>query len=122
MDQQARATELNDQITSLAAFLTAAPLPNDTTADMPQEIAGMLAESIIRWQNGEIRRDGAWHALGEVTDDPEVGDVRAEMLADGAVVKLTHLPTGLTALGESADRAWTDLRRKVADNGTTVAE
>ncbi|WP_145941758.1 hypothetical protein [Corynebacterium glyciniphilum] len=118
MDQQTRPPELTDQVDSLARFLTAAPLPNDTTADMPPEIARLLAESIVRWQHGEIRKDGTWQPLGEVTADPEVGDVRAETIGDGTVIKLTHIPTGLTVLGESADRAWNDLRRKVAENGS----
>lgn len=119
MDQSTRTAELvADQIDSLARFLTAAPLPNDTTADMPPEIARLLAESIVRWEHGEIRRDGTWQPIGEVTTDPEVGDVRAEMTGDNTIVKLTHIPTGATVLGETPDRAWADLRRKVADHGS----
>lgn len=125
MDQPTRPTELTeqeraDQVESLAGFLTAAPLPNDTTADIPAEVAHMLADTIIHWQHGEIFHHGRWQPLGEVTTDPDVGDVRAEKIADGAVLKLTHTPTGLTALGESGDQAWTELRRKVADHGSTT--
>ena len=48
---------------------------------------------------------------------PEAGDVLVESLAEGAVVKMTHRPTGLVALGEGVQETWNDLRRKVKDHG-----
>lgn len=106
------------QVDALASFLTSAPLSNRTTARIDPGIANLLAEAIIRWQNGEVYDEGAWVDRGEVMPTPDAGEVRAETLADGAVIKLTHLPTGITTLGENPADAYADLRRKVQDHGT----
>lgn len=102
---------------NLASFLTSVPLRNGTTARMNPEVAEMLAESVVRWQAGEVWDSGKWMPRGEVMETPEAGDVRVESLADGGVVKMTHLPTGITALGEDVQDTWNDLRRKVTDHG-----
>lgn len=112
-----RAAELRPRVEALGRFLTAAPLPNGTTARMDPGVAGMLAEAIIRWQDGDVWEAGQWTPRGEVMPTPDAGDVLVESLADGAVVKMTHRPTGLTALGEGVQDTWNDLRRKVKDHG-----
>lgn len=116
MDQQAGVGELAGQ-KALAGFLTRARLSNNTSVNMDPQVASLFAEAIIRWQQGEVFQDGEWVPSGEKIDDPQAGEIRVEHLADGAVVKMIHVPTGLTALAESEDDAWTELRRKVADNG-----
>ena len=53
-DEECRAEELEPKIKALAGFLTAAHLPNGTTARMDPGVAGMLAEAVIRWQDGDM--------------------------------------------------------------------
>lgn len=112
-----RGDDLEPRIKALAGFLTAAKLPNGTVARMDPGVAGLLAESIIRWQAGDVWDAGKWIPRGEVMPTPEAGDVLVESLADGDVVKMTHRPTGLTVLGEDVQETWNDLRRKVKDHG-----
>ena len=49
-----RSEELDPKIKELAGFLTAAPLPNGTTARMDPGVAGMLAEAATGWQAGGV--------------------------------------------------------------------
>lgn len=116
-DEERRADELEPKIKALGGFLTAASLPNGTTARMDPGVAGMLAEAIVRWQDGDVWEAGRWVPRGEVMPTPEAGDVLVESLAEGSVVKMTHRPTGLVALGENVQETWNDLRRKVKDHG-----
>lgn len=112
-----RAAEVEREASQLAAFLTTAALPNGTTARMDPGVAGLLATAIVRWQGGELFDGGRWVSRGEVIPTPDAGDVRVETLADGAVVKMTHIPTGVVVLGEDVSATWDELKRKVADNG-----
>lgn len=123
MGEQARgavedsSAELRPRVEALGRFLTAAPLANGTTGRLDPGVAELLAEAVLRWQSGEVWDAGRWTPRGEVMPTPEAGEVRVETLAGGAVVKMTHEPTGLTALGEDVSETWNDLRRKVKDHG-----
>jgi hypothetical protein len=112
-----RAAELRPRVEALGRFLTAAPLANGTTGRLDPGVAELLAEAVLRWQSGEVWDAGRWTPRGEVMPTPEAGEVRVETLAGGAVVKMTHESTGLTALGEDVSETWNDLRRKVKDHG-----
>ena len=112
-----RAAELRPRVESLGRFLTAAPPANGTTGRLDPGVAELLAEAVLRWQSGEVWDAGRWTPRGEVMPTPEAGEVRVETLADGAVVKMTHEPTGVGALGEDVSETWNDLRRKVKDHG-----
>lgn len=100
----------------LAGFLTRARLANGTTVNMEPQIASLFAQSVLHYQAGEQWQDGKWTPTGKVIPDPEAGDIRVEHLADGQVIKMTHTPTGLTALAENEDDVWADLQRKVAEH------
>ncbi|MEY8565213.1 hypothetical protein AALF15_01400 [Corynebacteriaceae bacterium 7-707] len=102
---------------ALAGFLTRARLGNGTSVNMDPDSAGLLAQAIVHFQAGEVWQDGKWAPAGEVIPDPQAGDIRVEHLYDGAVVKMLHVPTGVTAMSESEDEAWDDLRRKVKEHG-----
>lgn len=123
MGEQARgavedhAAELQPRVEALGRFLTAAPLANGTVGRLDPGVAELLAEAVLRWQSGEVWDAGRWTPRGEVMPTPEAGEVRVETLADGAVVKMTHEPTGVVALGEDVSETWNDLRRKVKDHG-----
>ena len=112
-----RSAELRPRVEALGRFLTAAPLANGTTGRLDPGVAELLAEAVLRWQSGEVWDAGRWTPRGEVMPTPEAGEVRVETLADGAVVKMTHEPTGVVALGEDVQETWNDLRRKVKDHG-----
>lgn len=112
-----RTAALEPQVRALTVFLTNAALPNGTTARMDPGVAGLLAEAVIRWQDGSVWEAGRWTPRGEVLPTPTGGDIRVESLADGTVVKLTHLPTGLVCLGEDVQETFNDLQRKVKNDG-----
>lgn len=111
--------ELDDPtVQDLARFLQAAPLANGTTTSgLGAETAALLAQAVVNWTAGLVFQDGQWIARADFESLPDVGDVEIETLADGAVVKMRHRATGITALGESHDEAWQELRRKVVDRG-----
>ncbi|MGO1827361.1 MAG: hypothetical protein ACTH0J_10570 [Corynebacterium variabile] len=116
-EEELRAEELEPKIKALGGFLTSAALRNGTTARMDPGVADLLAEAIIRWQDGDVWEAGRWTPRGEVMPTPDAGDVLVESLAEGLVVKMTHRPTGLVSLGEDVQETWNDLRRKVKDHG-----
>lgn len=111
--------ELDDPtVQELARFLQAAPLANGTTTSgLGAETAALLAQAIVNWTVGLVYSDGRWIARADFESLPDVGDVEIESLADGAVVKMRHRATGVTALGESHDEAWKELKAKVVDGG-----
>lgn len=113
------AYEMDDPtVVALARFLEAAPLSNGTTTSgLGSEMAVLLAQAVVNWTAGLVWQDGQWIARAVFESLPDVGDVEIETLADGAVVKMRHRTTGVTALGESHDEAWHELRRKVVDRG-----
>lgn len=115
-EEELRAEELEPKIKALGGFLTSAALRNGTTARMDPGIADLLAEAIVRWQDGDVWEAGRWTPRGEVMPTPDAGDVLVESLAEGLVVKMTHRPTGLVSLGEDVQETWNDLRRKVKDH------
>lgn len=112
------AYELDDPtVVALGRFLQAAPLSNGTTTGgLSGEMAALLAQAVANWAQGLVWQDGQWMPRAEFESLPDVGEVEIEKLADGQVVKMTHRTTGITALGESHDQAYTELKRKVVDS------
>lgn len=105
-------------VQDLARFLQAAPLANGTTTSgLGEELSGLLAQAICNYTAGVVFSDGQWIQRSTFESLPDVGEVEIELLADGAVVKMRHRITGVTALGESHDQAWQELKRKVVDGG-----
>ena len=101
-------------VQDLARFLQAAPLANGTTTSgLGGELASLLAQAVANWTRGVVWQDGGWVSRSVFESLPDVGDVEIETLADGAVVKMRHRATGITALGETNDECWDELRRKV---------
>lgn len=101
-------------VQDLARFLQAAPLANGTTTSgLGGELATLLAQSICNYTRGVVWQDGGWITRATFESLPDVGDVEIETLANGAVVKMRHRATGITALGETHDECWDELRRKV---------
>lgn len=110
-----------DRVVSLGVFLRSAALSNGTRASIPDDIAGLLAEAVVHWEDGLVWSASGWVPLGETELDPDLGEVQVVTLGGGAVVKMTHIPTGCTALGEDSTSAWAELKRKVRDHGNTAA-
>lgn len=105
-------------VVALGRFLEAAPLANGTTTSgLGSEVAALLAQAVTNWSRGLVWSDGRWVDRAVFEALPDVGDVEIEQIGGGAVVKMTHRATGVTALGESHDEAWQELRRKVVDRG-----
>lgn len=111
--------ELDDPtVVALGRFLQAAPLSNGTTTSgLGPEIAALLAQAVTNWSQGLVFQDGSWIPRATFESLPDVGDVEITHIADGAVVKMVHRSTGTTALGESHDEAWMELKAKVIDRG-----
>lgn len=102
-------------VVDLGRFLQAAPLANGTTTTgLGEEVACLLAQAVVNWAQGLVFSDGRWIDRATFESLPDVGEVEIETLADGQVVKMRHRTTGITALGESHDQAWQELKRKVA--------
>ena len=72
---------------------------------------------MLCWSQGLIWSEGHWVDKAVFDTLPDVGDVEVETLADGQVVKITQRSTGVSALGESHDEAWSELKRKALQNG-----
>lgn len=101
-------------VVALGRFLQAAPLANGTTTSgLGPEVAAFLAQAVCNWARGLVFSDGQWIERATFESLPDVGDVEIESLADGQVVKMTHRATGVTALGESHEQSWQELKRKV---------
>lgn len=101
-------------VTALGRFLQAAPLSNGTTTTgLGAELATLLAQAVVNYTQGLVWSDGQWIDRAVFESLPDVGEVEIEQLADGEVVRMRHRATGITALGESHDQAWQELRRKV---------
>ena len=106
-------------VVALGRFLQSAPLSNGTTTSgLGSDIAVLLAQAVCNWTRGLVFSDGQWIERSTFESLPDVGDVEIVSLADGQVVKMTHRSTGITALGESHDESWMELKRRVvADRG-----
>lgn len=101
-------------VEQLGRFLQAAPLSNGvTTSGLGADMARLLAQAVVNWAQGLVFSDGKWIERATFESLPDVGEVEIEELAGGQVVKMTHRATGITALGESHDQAWAELKRKV---------
>lgn len=101
-------------VTALGRFLQAAPLSNGTTTTgLGPDLATLLAQAVVNWSQGLVWSDGEWIERATYELLPDVGEVEIEHLADGQVVKMTHRGTGVSALGESHEQAWAELKRKV---------
>lgn len=119
MTNKRTAYELDDPaVVALARFLQAAPLSNGTTTSgLSFEMASLLAQAVANWTQGLVWQDGDWIDRASFESLPDVGEVEITQIADGAVVKMVHRATGITALGESHDEAWRELKEKVVDRG-----
>lgn len=106
--------ELDDPfVESLASFLERVPMSNgQTTAGLAPPITTHLSQAILNWLSGLVWQDDQWVDRAVWESTPDLGDVEIEEIADGAVVKMTQRSTGLSALGETHDQAWDELRRK----------
>lgn len=99
----------------LAKFLSKTPLSNGHLAPILDPMNGLLAQAICNYTQGlvwDVDADG-WVSLGEWQADPEFGDVLIETVTEEGVTRMTHRVTGMSALGESPDDAWRQLRTKV---------
>jgi len=111
--------QLNDPtVQALGTFLQAAPLADGrTTTGLTSPTTELLAQSILNFGQGLIWSEDRWIDKALFDSLPDVGDVEIQELADGQVIKMTQRSTGLSALGESHDDAWNELRRKAAQHG-----
>lgn len=111
--------ELDDPtVEALGAFLQRAPLANGTTTTgLASPTTELLAQAILNFGLGFVFQDGSWIPKAVFETTPDLGDVEVEPLGDGSVYKLTQRSTGLSALGETPDEAWAELRKKAVDNG-----
>lgn len=101
-------------VTALGRFLQAAPLSNGTTTTgLGAELSTLLAQAVVNWSQGLVWSDSQWIERATYELLPDLGEVEIETLADGQIVKMRHRATGITALGESHDQAWQELKRKV---------
>ena len=105
---------LNDPtVQALGKFLQSAPLADGrTTTGLTSPTTELLAQSVLNWAQGLIFSEDRWIDRATFDALPDVGDVEIEQLADGQVIKMTQRSTGLSALGESHDEAWNELRKK----------
>lgn len=104
-------------VRALARFLEAAPLADGrTTSGLASPTTDLLAQAIVNWSQGLVWQDGKWGERTQWESTPDYGDIEIEQLADGQVVRITHRSTGISALGETHDEAWQDLKRKVGQN------
>ena len=119
MAEKRAAYALDDPtVQDLGRFLQSAPLSNGTTTTgLGADIATLLAQAVVNWSQGLVFQDGAWIERAVYERLPELGEVEIETLADGEVVKMRHRATGVTALGETHDEAWSELKRKVVERG-----
>lgn len=101
-------------VRSLARFLEAAPLSDGrTTSGLASPTTDLLAQAVINWSQGLVWQDGHWIERSTWESTPDLGDIEVEQIADGQVVRITQRSTGISALGESHDEAWAELKRKV---------
>lgn len=105
-------------VVSMGRFLQRTPLSDGrTTEGLGSPTAELLAQAICNWSIGLVWDGDRWAERSVWETTPDLGDVEIETLADGAVVKMTQRSTGVSALGESHDQAWAELRRKASTNG-----
>ena len=105
-------------VKALARFLEAAPLADGrTTSGLASPTTDLLAQAIVNWTVGLVWQDGHWIERSTWESTPDLGDIEIEPIADGQVVRMTQRSTGISALGETHDEAWAELRRKVQNNG-----
>lgn len=107
-------------VRALARFLESAPLADGrTTTGLCSPTTDLLAQAVANWSVGLVwsPHDGRFVDRAVWESTPDLGDVEVESLADGAVVRLTQRSTGVSALGESHDEAWAELRRKAVPDG-----
>ena len=105
-------------VKALARFLEAAPLADGrTTSGLASPTTDLLAQAIVNWTVGLVWQDGHWIERSTWESTPDLGDIEIEQIADGQVVRITQRSTGISALGESHDEAWAELRRKAQNNG-----
>lgn len=113
--------ELDDPtVTRLARFLSAAPLADGrTTTGLTSPTVDLLAQAVLNWIQGLVwsQDDADWIARAEFERLPDVGEVEVEEIAGGEVVRMTHRASGLSALGQTHNEAWAELRWKVRANG-----
>lgn len=103
-------------VQSLATFLGRVPMSNgQTAAGLTPPTTTHLSQSILNWLSGLVWQDDAWIERAKWERTPDLGDVEIEEIADGAVIKMTQRSTGISALGESHDQAWYELRRKASE-------
>ena len=104
-------------VKALARFLEAAPLSDGrTTSGLASPTTDLLAQAVINWAQGLVFQDGHWIERATWESTPDLGDIEIENIADGQVVRMTHRSTGITALGETHDECWAELKRKVQTN------
>lgn len=116
MQQQPYAVD-DPAVAALGRFLQAAPLADGrTTTGLGSPTTDLLAQAVLNWLQGLVWVDGRWQPTAVWESTPDLGDIAVEEIADGRVVKISHRVTGLSALGETYDDAWTELKRKVRDH------
>ena len=104
-------------VQALGRFLHAAPLSDGrTTSGLASPTTELLAQAVLNWAQGLVW-DDAWIERAVFEKTPDLGEVEIESLADGRVVKMVQRSTGISALGESHDQAWSELKRKARTDG-----
>lgn len=105
-------------VASLAQFLERVPVSNGQVFQgLSAPISYLLAQAVCNWTLGLVFQDGDWVERSVWETTPDLGDVEIEELGGGAVVKMTQRSSGVSALGETHNEAWAELRKKVAPSG-----
>lgn len=106
-------------VSRLARFLERVPVSSGMVFQgLSSPTSDLLAQAVCNWTRGLVFQDGDWVEASVWDTTPDLGDVEIESLADGQVIKMTQRSTGISALGETHDQAWAELRRKaVSSNG-----
>lgn len=101
-------------VTRLGKFLARTPLSNGQFAPIPDPLCHLVAQAVanfslgLAWDNDRSE----WIAIGDWESTPDLGEVQVDTVAD-QVTRITHRTTVMSALGESPEDAWSQLRRKV---------
>ena len=104
-------------VESLGKFLQSAPLSDGrTTTGLTSPTTELLAQAVLNYGQGLVFSDGKWIDKAVFDTLPDVGDVEIEELGGGEVIKMTQRSTGLSALGETHDEAFAELKRKAVGN------
>lgn len=105
------------KVQRLARWLERAVLGNGQPLPIPEGgLADLLAQAIYAWQAGKVYspQTDRWVDRETLAAHVDPLDIVVEQLDDRAV-RITHTPTGLSALDVTTDRALEQLTRHVKE-------